>query len=107
MKLTVQIYEASEKFPRSEQFELTSQIRRAAVSIPSNIAEGKGCHSNKEFARFFLHARGSLLEVETQLVLARELSYLTDASVERLLNECASVGSKLAGLFNSLREEVS
>ena len=70
MKLTVEIYRASGSFPKQEQFGLTQQIRRASVSVPSNIAEGKGRRTDKDFAHFLYHARGSLLEVQTQVLLA-------------------------------------
>ncbi len=103
MELTIRVHKASSTFPRIEQFGLTSQIRRAAVSIPSNIAEGKGRHSDREFSQFLLHARGSLLEVETQLMLASELGYLSKKDAQALLSECAKVGKALAGLLNSMR----
>ncbi len=85
MKLTTEIYRATTSFPRHELYGLSQQIRRAAVSVPTNIAEGKGHHSNKEFVRFLLHARGSLLEVQTQLLPAGELQYFGPAEGARLL----------------------
>jgi four helix bundle protein len=78
MKLASEIYKSTARFPKHEMYGLTQQIRRAAVSIPSNIAEGKGHYSNREFAHFLLHARGSLLELQTQLMIAEELQYLTN-----------------------------
>jgi four helix bundle protein len=77
MDLTVEIYRATSDFPRHETYGLISQMRRAAVSVPSNIAEGKGHRSDPEFVRFLFHARGSLLELQTQLLLARRLEYLS------------------------------
>jgi four helix bundle protein len=82
---------------------LTQQIRRSAVSVPSNIAEGKGRHSDKEFAHFRFNARGSLLELETQLMLAEELEYLSVAEGRRLMALAECVGRALSGLINSLR----
>jgi len=70
MQLAVEIYRSTADFPKHELYGLSQQIRRAAVSLPSNIAEGKGHHSNKEFVHFLFHARGSLLEGQTQLILA-------------------------------------
>jgi len=72
IKLAVSIYGATEKFPKHELYGLTSQIRRAAVSVASNIAEGKGHRSSREFCNFLFHARGSLLELQTQPIIARD-----------------------------------
>lgn len=76
MKLARQIYIATKKFPKSEIYGITSQMRRSAVSVPSNIAEGSQRSSNKEFAHFLSIARGSLIELETQCILANEIDYL-------------------------------
>jgi four helix bundle protein len=78
MDLTVEIYRATSDFPRHEIYGLTSQMRRAAVSVSSNIAEGKGHRSDPEFVRFLFHARGSLLELQTQILMARRLEYLSE-----------------------------
>jgi four helix bundle protein len=72
------------------------------VSVPSNIAEGKGHHSDREFLHFLFHARGSLLELETQLTLAQELQYFSDEILASLLSDTAALGSSLTGLINSL-----
>src|SRR6266567_5285840 len=85
MRLTAEIYKSTANFPKHEQYGLTQQIRRAAVSVPSNIAEGKGHHSDKEFVRFLLHARGSLLELQTQLLIAKELQYFRTEEGNHLL----------------------
>ncbi len=77
-EVAVCVYKATESFPRQEQYGLTNQLRRAAVSIASNIVEGKGHRSDLEFSHFLYHARGSLLEVETQLEIARQLHYLSE-----------------------------
>jgi four helix bundle protein len=73
-ELALVIYRATMAFPKHELYGLTSQMRRAAVSISSNIAEGKGHHSDGDFRRFLLHARGSLLELQTQIVIAQGLA---------------------------------
>jgi len=102
MKLAFEIYHQTSKFPKHEMYGLAQQMRRAAVSIPSNIAEGKGHHSNREFVRFLLHARGSLLELETQALIAQELQYLPGESARHVQNLTSGVGRALAGLINSL-----
>ena len=73
LELALEVYRATQQFPKCELYGLTSQMRRAAVSIPSNIAEGKGKCSDREFVVFLCHARGSLLELETQALVAKEL----------------------------------
>ncbi len=103
MKLAREVYREAAKFPRHELYGLTQQSRRAAVSVPSNVAEGKGRHSDKEFAHFPCNARGSLLELETQLILAEELEYLSAAEGKRLSPLAECVGRALSGLINSLR----
>src|SRR5712692_6797661 len=85
MKLTAEIYRSTTNFPKHELYGLSQQIRRAAVSVPSNIAEGKGHRSDKEFVRFLRHARGSLLELQTQLLIAEELQYFQKKDGVRLL----------------------
>ena len=88
MNLTTNIYKVTSRFPRHELYGLSQQIRRAAVSVPSNIAEGKGRYSDRDFVRFLLVARGSLLELETQVIIAQKLGYVSqedaDASSEWL-----------------------
>jgi four helix bundle protein len=76
MELVTEIYKATERFPKEEIYGLTSQLRRAAISVPSNIAEGQGRLTKKEFHHFLGYARGSLLEMETQLLIAQNLGYL-------------------------------
>jgi len=103
IKLAVAIYGVTEKFPKHELYGLTSQIRRAAVSVASNIAEGKGHRSNREFCNFLFHARGSLLELQTQLIIARELKYLPITDAEALLAQAAGVARALNALIGALR----
>ena len=103
MELVSRVYKASGAFPNHEQFGLTAQLRRAAVSIPLNIAEGKGRYHRKEFVQFLYNARGSLYEVMTLLKLALELQYLSPSQYDPLLDLSKRVLSKLSGLINSLK----
>ena len=102
MKLVADVYRCTEFFPKAEMYGLTAQLRRAAVSVPSNIAEGQGRASTGEFRQFLGHARGSLLEVETQLQIARELEYLGAENCTLLLRQCSEVGKVLNGLMAAL-----
>jgi len=102
MTLVLEVYRTSQSFPRDETYGLTSQLRRAAVSVPSNIAEAQGRLSTGEFKHFLGNARGSLMEVETQVVIARELGYLDPQRSEELLDMTAEVGRILNGLLSSL-----
>jgi four helix bundle protein len=103
VRLTVEIYETTKSFPREELYGLTSQLRRAAVSVPSNIAEGQARYSDREFGHFLANARGSLVEIETQLLIGRELGYVQEKSLRVLLEHCAELGRVLNGLRTSLR----
>lgn len=100
--LVSEIYLATRSFPSDERFGLTAQIRRAAVSVPSNIAEGQGRCTTGEFRQFLGNARGSLLELETQLTIARKLSYINEESGVRLLRQVTEIARILNGLLNSL-----
>jgi four helix bundle protein len=104
MDLAMQVYRLTEAFPKHELYGLTGQIRRAAISIPSNIAEGKGRRTDRDFSSFLFRARGSLLELETQILLARRLEYLLEEDATAVLKSTAAVGSALTGLINSLRD---
>ncbi|HTW31846.1 MAG TPA: four helix bundle protein [Candidatus Sulfotelmatobacter sp.] len=102
MALVLDVYRSTQAFPKIETYGLVSQLRRAAVSIPSNIAEGQARLSTGEFKQFLGNARGSLMEVETRILLAQELGYLEIAEGESLLGAAAEVGRILNGLLNSL-----
>jgi len=105
MDLVTAIYKATARFPRDELFGLTSQLRRAAVSIPSNIAEGQGRLSEKEFRQFLGQARGSLMEVETRLQIGENLGYLPKEQTAALMQSCAEVGRILNGLLTSVSKQ--
>src|SRR5438132_932174 len=102
MDLVEDVYKASKTFPREEVYGLTSQIRRAAVSVPSNIAEGQGRRTTSDFLRHLSIAYGSLREVETQVLIAQRLDYLVQGKVEKVLSRAGEVGRLLNGLMASL-----
>jgi len=106
MNLVERIYKLTGKFPKKEQFGLIAQLRRAAISIPSNIAEGQGRYHRKEFIQFLYNARGSLYEVITQIKVVERLEYLTKRETEELLQQCRLIESKLGGLINSMKERI-
>ncbi|MBZ5629250.1 MAG: four helix bundle protein [Acidobacteriia bacterium] len=91
-------------FPKRETYGLADQMRRAAVSVPSNIAEGQGYANRREFLRFLRHSRGSLFELETQLRIATRLKYVSDSESNKLLLEIDEISRMLSGLANSLKE---
>lgn len=98
--LTRNIYQITQKFPDAERFGLVSQMRRAAVSVPSNIAEGNARQSAKDYLRFLVTARGSLAELETQLIIATDLSILSDPAP--IMEAVSEVKRMLQGLIQSL-----
>lgn len=100
--LALGIYHVTNAFPREELYGLRSQLRRAAVSVPSNIAEGQGRRMPREFRQFLRHSRGSLMEIETQLIIAARLKYLGSDSCESLLAEASQIGRMLNGLIASM-----
>jgi len=102
MRLVSEVYRATRKFPREELYGLTDQLRRAAVSVPSNIAEGQARFSSREFYRFLSHARGSLAEVETQLLIAEDLGYMDQRVSQSLFSTAAELGRVLNGLIASI-----
>jgi four helix bundle protein len=102
MDLVVAIYKLTKSFPKTEVYGLASQMRRAAVSVPSNIAEGHGLKQTQAYARHLAIANGSLTELETQLEIARRLGYLA-AENESAINQAQEVGRMLAGLRRSLQ----
>jgi len=105
MELVTEIYRVTHNFPKEELFGLMSQLRRAAVSIPSNIAEGKGRISKGEFRQFLGNARGSLAEVETQILIAQNLSYLDEPEANKLLAMVEEGGKVLNGLLSAVKNQ--
>ena len=101
MDLAVRVYRTTAKLPRTEMFGLTSQLRRAATSIPSNVAEGKAV-GGQRYPHHLKIALGSEAELQTQIELARRLDMLTEADASALLNQASEVGRMLAGLFKAL-----
>ena len=106
MDLVVSIYSLTKSFPDSERFGLTSQIQRAVVSIPSNIAEGHGRHGLREYLNHLSMAYGSLMEVETQIQIADRLRYAEKSQVQSLLSDTQQLGRMLNGLKRSLRNKL-
>lgn len=104
MDLAADIYRITKTFPQNELYGITSQLRRASVSVPANIAEGQGRQTTGEFRQFLGHARGSLLETETHTLLAMRLGYIPKADGEALLKQTAELGKVLNGLMAFLRE---
>ena len=102
MDLVEEVYKASQDFPREEIYGLTGQIRRAAVSIASNIAEGQGRRTTADFLRHLSIVYGSLREVETQILIARRLKYVTQTRFEEVMSLAGEVGRLLNGLMASL-----
>ena len=107
MELVKEIYRVTKSFPKEEVYGLTAQIRRAAIAVSSNIAEGKGRYSTADVNHFLVQARGSLYELETQVLIATDLKYLSEAESKKLLDRSDEVAKLLNGLIRSLREKSS
>jgi four helix bundle protein len=106
MKLVARVYALTDAFPRRELFGLTSQLRRAAVSIPSNIAEGQARFTHKEFVHFLRNARGSLAEVETQVLIARDLHYITAQDADQLAGDVNEISRILMALTSAIQAKI-
>lgn len=102
-ELVLEIYKMTQKFPRSETFALTSQIQRAAVSITSNIAEGFGRQTIREKVQFYYQAQGSLTEVKNQLILAKDLGYISEKEFDTIMNALITSHKLLQGLLRKTR----
>ena len=107
MRLVKRVYELSSDFPKDERYGLTSQIRRAAVSVPSNIAEGQGRDSTREFIHHLSMAYGSLMEVETQILIGLDLGYLDKGIVSDFMKQSAETGRIINGLMRSLKRKLT
>jgi four helix bundle protein len=106
MDFTVECYELTGRFPRTETYGLASQLLRAAVSIPSNIAEGAGREHTREYIHHAGYSNGSLFDAETQILLAQRLGYLTSEQVESALTTSSEVGRMLRGLISALERKL-
>jgi four helix bundle protein len=100
IQLVLLVYSITKHFPKEETYGLISQMRRCAVSIPSNIAEGKGRSSRKDMKVFLCHARGSVHELETQLLISQELGYLGEEEQKRVMSLVSEVARMLNGLIS-------
>ncbi len=104
VSLVTLIYEKTKGFPKEEIYGLTNQIRRAAVSVPSNIAEGSARQGNKEFVQFLYISLGSLTELETQLIIAKNLLFLSEENFESLMSKQKEIGKMLIGLIRYIKK---
>lgn len=102
--LTVDIYRLSDRFPKAEIYGLTSQMRRAVVSVPSNIAEGAARQTKKEFINYLHMAQGSLSELDTQLVIANRLEYISVETFKEIENAIETISKMITGLIKSLKK---
>jgi len=106
MVLATEVYRVTEHFPRTETYGLTNQLRRAVVAVPSDIAEGKGRLSKREFVQMLSRARGSLFEVVTQIEIGKNLDYVGEPEFEQVSKHCAEVGRLLNGLIRAIRHSL-
>ncbi len=104
MDVVQMIYGSVEQMPKEEMFSLTNQMKRSAVSIPSNIAEGQSRGSTKEFIQFLSIAQGSKAELETQLIICKRLGYLDNDDVKKILSELSEIGRMLSALISHLKK---
>ena len=107
MDLVVEIYKISKLLPKEETYGISDQIRRSAVSIPSNIAEGQSRNSIKEFIQFLSIARGSLAELETQLLICIKVNMLSEDNITEAQNIITEIGKMIKGLMNKLNSQLT
>jgi four helix bundle protein len=106
ISLTVEVYKISEQFPEKEKFALANQMQRAAVSISSNIAEGWGRGSTKEYLHFLFIAKGSLTELDTQIIIAEKLKYINQSEFENISEDITSIAMMLNKLISKLKNKL-
>lgn len=104
--LVTEIYSLTRTFPADEKFGLTSQLNRAAVSVPSNIAEGWGRETSKNFLQFLRNSRGSIMEIQTQLIIAKNLKFVDEHNYQKLADKSEEVGKILQGLIKSINAKM-
>jgi len=104
MDLSISIYAVTKDFPADERFGLTSQVRRASVSIPSNIAEGAGTSTPKHFGEYLQRALGSSFELETQLILSNKLKYVPDATAIKIIDQIIEIQKMVSSLIKKVKE---
>lgn len=104
MDIVVRCYRLTSVFPQEERYDLSSQLRRAAVSIPANIAEGHGRSATRAFLNHLSIAMGSLKELETHILIAERLEYVTETQISKLIEDCSEIGKMLKGLSRSLSD---
>ena len=104
-KLVLDVYKAVENFPKKEEYKLTSQLLRAVVSVPTNIAEGKGRNTLKDYIHFLIIARGSLEETKYLIYLSKDLGYIDEQEYCTLQEQLNLIGKKLNSLINSLKSK--
>lgn len=105
--LTVEIYELTKNFPNNERYGIVSQMQRASVSVPSNIAEGAIRQHKKEFINFLYIGLGSLSELNTQVIITQKIGYINDFQCEKLKEEIDEIGKQISGLINKLKIKMS
>jgi four helix bundle protein len=106
-QLVKSVYQLSRSFPKEEQFGLTNQLRRAAISVPSNIAEGSGRNHSKDSIQFFFIARGSLYEIETQLIISSDLEYISDSHLKEVLEQVTRCKKLINGFINYFQKQTT
>ncbi|MEO1007645.1 MAG: four helix bundle protein [Planctomycetota bacterium] len=107
VSLTTRVYRATAAFPSDERFGLVSQMRRSAVAVPSNIAEGWGRGQTRDYARFIRVARGSAYELQTQLLISSELGFVAAVDFEDLMSDVQQVGRVVSGLLRSIEAKLT
>ncbi|MFZ5644018.1 MAG: four helix bundle protein [Bacillota bacterium] len=105
INLVIELYKITESFPNEERYGLVSQIQRAGVSVPANIAEGWGRGSTKEYIQYLRISRGSLAELETHLIIAQKLNYISEENTYKFEKEIISIGKMLNNLMKSLKKD--